>query len=364
MRLLAYLLTKVFRPILEKNKMNTNSNPIPATNSLNEYDLGVAEPADFYELMKPRVMSLVVFTALCGLICAPGSMNPALAAISVFFIAVGAGASGALNMWYDRDIDAVMGRTKTRPLPAGKMQPSAVLTFGIFMSCFSVFGLALAANYYAASLLAFTIFYYVVVYTMWLKRSTPQNIVIGGAAGALPPMVGWAAAAGNGPDPLALSGFAQAITVESVLMFLIIFLWTPAHFWALALYKQGDYDKANIPMMPNVKGAKSTRLQILLYAIATAAACFACMLTGLGSTLFMGGALVLNLGFVAMAVKVFLSKAGERAAQTGGQNTEDSLYDVRKGNLAARNLFAYSIVYLFAIFALLAISHVLKGTIS
>ncbi len=320
--------------------------------------LGLAEPRDFYALMKPRVMSLVVFTALAGLICAPGSMNPVLALVSVFCIAVGAGGAGALNMWYDRDIDAVMSRTKKRPLPAGKMSPSSVLAFGVFMSAFSVIGLSLASNYYAGALLAFTIFYYMAIYTMWLKRATPQNIVIGGAAGAFPPMVGYAAAAGGvSADPMSLDMLVQAVTPESILLFLIIFLWTPPHFWALALYKQGDYGKANIPMMPNVRGAKSTRLQILLYALVLAITCIAVGFTTLGSPLYIGIAGLLNLGFVALAFKVWRSKAGETAAP----NDEASLYAVRAGDRAARNLFAYSIVYLFALFAILALAHILKG---
>ena len=318
--------------------------------------LGLAGPKDFYALMKPRVMSLVVFTAMAGLICAPGSMNPFLALVSIFCIAVGAGAAGALNMWYDRDIDAVMSRTKKRPLPAGKMSPSSVLAFGIFMSVFSVFGLALAANYYAAGLLAFTIFYYVVIYTFWLKRSTPQNIVIGGAAGAFPPMVGWAAAAGgSAAEPLSWPMLTQAITPESIALFLIIFLWTPPHFWALALYKQIDYGKANIPMMPNVKGAKSTRAQILVYAVLLAAVCGYIGFTSLGSPLYLGIAGILNLGFLALAFKVWRSKAGEKPV---GKD-EASLYEVRVGDRAARNLFAYSIIYLFALFAALAAAQIL-----
>lgn len=320
--------------------------------------LGLAEPSDFYALMKPRVMSLVVFTALAGLICAPGGMNPVLALISVFCIAVGAGGAGALNMWYDRDIDAVMSRTKKRPLPAGKMSSSSVLAFGIFMSLFAVIGLSLASNYYAGALLAFTIFYYFVIYTMWLKRSTPQNIVIGGAAGAFPPMVGYAAAAGGlSSEPLSMAMLYQAVTPESILLFLIIFLWTPPHFWALALYKQGDYGKANIPMMPNVKGAKSTRLQIFVYSLVLAGVCIAAGFTKLGSPLYIGLAILLNLGFLGLAFKVWRSKAGEKAVDQG----EASLYEVRAGDRAARNLFAYSIIYLFALFAVLAFAHILNG---
>jgi protoheme IX farnesyltransferase len=320
--------------------------------------LSLAEPADYFALMKPRVMSLVVFTAMAGLICAPGSMSPFLALASVLCIAVGAGAAGALNMWYDRDIDAVMNRTKKRPLPQGKMSSASVLGFGVIMSALSVLGLALAANYYAAGLLAFTILFYVLIYTMWLKRSTPQNIVIGGAAGAFPPMVGWAAAAGGSmADPVSFAMLSQAITIESIALFMIIFLWTPPHFWALALYKQIDYEKAGVPMMPNVKGAKSTRLQIFIYALLLAATCGFAAMTGLASPLFIGGAALLNLGFVALSYKVWRSKAGDKPAS----KDEASLYEVRAGDKAARNLFAYSIIYLFALFALLAASQLLKG---
>lgn len=306
--------------------------------------LSLAEPGDYYALMKPRVMSLVVFTAMVGLICAPGAMSPVQAIASILCIAAGAGAAGALNMWYDRDIDAVMSRTRKRPLPAGKMAPSSVLAFGIIMSMISVFGLSMAANYLAAGLLAFTIFYYFVVYTMWLKRSTPQNIVIGGAAGAFPPMVGWAAAGGG-------------ITAESIALFAIIFLWTPPHFWALALYKQGDYGKAGIPMMPNVKGAKSTRLQIFVYAILLGGSCLWLGTTSLGSPLYMTIAGLLNLVFIVLAFKVWRSHAGDEVAGLD----EASLYRVKSGEKAARNLFAYSIIYLFALFGIIAASYLLSN---
>ncbi len=306
--------------------------------------MSLAGPRDYYALMKPRVMSLVVFTAMVGLICAPASMNPVLAVASILCIAVGAGAAGALNMWYDRDIDAVMNRTKKRPLPAGKMAPSSVLAFGIIMSVASVLGLSIAANYLAAGLLAFTIFYYFVVYSVWLKRRTPQNIVIGGAAGAFPPMVGWAAAGGG-------------ITTESLALFAIIFLWTPPHFWALALYKQGDYGKAGIPMMPNVRGAKSTRLQIFIYALILTASCAYLATTSLGSPLYMVVAGFLNLAFIVLAFKVWRSNAGDDVMGLDAA----SLYKVRVGEKAARNLFAYSILYLFALFGIIAASHILSG---
>src|SRR5215203_502619 len=213
-----------------------------------------ATPRDYFNLLKPRVMSLVVFTAFVGLYVAPGSINPVIAAIAILAIAIGAGASGALNMWYDADIDAVMGRTSLRPIPSGRVAPREALTFGIILSAFSVVMLGLLVNWLSAGMLAFTIFFYAVIYTMWLKRSTPQNIVIGGAAGAIPPVIGWAAATG-------------AVSLESVILFLIIFLWTPPHFWALALFKSDEYGRAGIPMMPNVAGLASTRRQIFAYAL-------------------------------------------------------------------------------------------------
>ena len=306
--------------------------------------LSVAEPSDFFALMKPRVMSLVVFTAWAGLVCAPGSMELVLAAASILCIAVGAGASAALNMWYEADTDGLMSRTKTRPLPAGKMTRSSALGFGIIMSALSVLGLAMASNYVAAALLAFTIFFYAVVYTMWLKRNTPQNIVIGGAAGAFPPMIGWAAASGN-------------ITIDSTLLFLIIFMWTPPHFWALALYKTGDYHKAGIPMMPNVKGAASTRLQIFVYSLVLACTCIGPVVTGLGGPLYMLVAGVLNIGFLVLAYRVWQSRAGERADAAD----EASLYDVKQGDASARNLFLFSIIYLFAIFGSLAAESLIRS---
>ncbi len=217
-----------------------------------------ATAGDYLALLKPRVMSLVVFTAFVGLVAAPVTINPVLAVIAILAIAVGAGASGALNMWYDADIDAVMARTATRPIPSGRVRPGEALAFGLILSVLSVMTLGVLVNWLAASLLAFTIFFYAVVYTMWLKRSTPQNIVIGGAAGAFPPMIGWAAATGS-------------VSLESIMLFLIIFLWTPPHFWALALFKSEEYGRAGIPMMPNVAGAASTRRQMFVYTLLTAA---------------------------------------------------------------------------------------------
>lgn len=319
--------------------------------------LSLAEPADYFALMKPRVMLLVVFTALVGLVCAPGTINAVLALASIICIAAGAGAAGVLNMWYDRDIDAKMTRTRKRPLPAGRMDSDSALGFGLLISALSVLGLAFASNYYAAALLAFTIFFYAVVYTVWLKRNTPQNIVIGGAAGAFPPMIGWAAADGTTTDPLSIAMLAQAFTFESFLLFLIIFLWTPPHFWALALYKRGDYAKADIPMMPNVKGARSTRTQIFIYAILLAVVAISANFTALGSPLSLAGSILLSAMFVVLAFRVLHSQAGETEQDVDAA----SLYAVKSGDQAARNLFAYSTSFLFAVFALFAISGMSGG---
>ena len=302
--------------------------------------LSLAGPGDFFALMKPRVMSLVVFTAWVGLLLAPTGETamPLWKAIAaIICIAAGAGASGALNMWYDADIDARMTRTRQRPVARGAIAPSSALAFGIIISVASVWMLYVASNLVAAALLAFTIFFYAVIYTMWLKRSTPQNIVIGGAAGAFPPMIGWAAVTGN-------------ITLDSAALFMITFLWTPPHFWALALYKTGDYGKVGIPMMPNVVGAKSTRTQMLVYAVLLAGICAVPVATGLAGWVYAFGAAALNIAFIALTFKVFRSRAGE----TVESSDEAGLYAVKTGDRAARNLFAFSIIYLFAIFALLA----------
>jgi heme o synthase len=216
---------------------------------LDDARLSEATAGDYLELLKPRVMSLVVFTAFVGMVAAPVTLNPFIAVIAILAIAIGAGASGALNMWYDADIDALMSRTKARPIPKGRIAPREALGFGLVLAALSVLTLGVLVNWLSAGLLAFTIFFYAVIYTMWLKRWTPQNIVIGGAAGSFPPVIGWAAATGT-------------VSLESVILFLIIFLWTPPHFWALALYKSGEYARAGIPMMPNVVGPASTRRQI------------------------------------------------------------------------------------------------------
>lgn len=286
-----------------------------------------ATAGDYIALLKPRVMSLVVFTAFVGLAIAPEWPNPFIAVISILAIAVGAGASGALNMWYDADIDRVMARTAGRPIPAGRMGATDALAFGLVLSVFSVVTLGLVANWLAAAMLAFTIFFYAVVYTMWLKRSTPQNIVIGGAAGAFPPMIGWTAATGT-------------IGLESVILFLVIFLWTPPHFWALALFSQTDYGKAGIPMLPNVSGEAATRRQIFAYALLVAVAGVLPWALGFSSIVYGAAASVLGIGFVWYAYRVLTT------------------VDTRP----ARALFGYSLLYLFAVFALvLADSIVLRS---
>ena len=301
-----------------------------------------AQPRDYLTLLKPRVMSLVVFTALTGLVCAETPMNPVLAAVAILCVAVGAGASGALNMAWDSDIDQLMRRTRSRPVPSGKVTRGDAAFFGGALSLFSVMVMGLAVNWLAAGLLAFTILFYAVVYTMWLKRSTAQNIVIGGLAGALPPVVGWAAASGTAP-------------FDAWLLCAIIFMWTPPHFWALSLYTTEDYAKAGVPMMPLVKGPKSTRLQILIYSLILAPLGFAPVLTGLGGMIYgavsAGGGML----FVLLAVRLYRSTAGDVDAGATG------LYATCENAKPARDLFAVSILYLFALFATLLIEHGLLG---
>ncbi len=301
--------------------------------------VSLAEPRDFIALMKPRVMSLVVFTALVGLVAAPVAMNPVLALVSVFAIALGAGAAGVLNMWYDADIDAQMRRTRLRPIPAGRVAPGPALGFGLVMATIAVVIMGAAANYLAAGLLAFTIFFYMVIYTMGLKRRTAHNIVIGGAAGAFPPMIGWIAATGS-------------VDLDAVLLFAIIFLWTPPHFWALALYKAGDYEKAGVPMLPVVRGAQVTRIQIVLYSVLLGAVTLMPVLTGLGGWLYATVGALSSVAFILLAVRVAFSRAGD-----SGETIAAALYDVRKGDKAARDLFGFSILYLFAVFAALLAEH-------
>ncbi len=293
---------------------------------------------DFIALMKPRVMSLVVFTALAGWLAAPGEANPVLAFACIFAIAAGAGAAGALNMWYDADIDAKMRRTRMRPVPSGRVAGPEALSLGVVISVLSVVTMALAGGALAAALLGFTIFFYAVPYTMWLKRRTPQNIVIGGLAGALPPAVAWAAKTGGlGLDPL--------------LLVLIIFMWTPPHFWALALYQKGDYAAAGVPMLPVTHGARATRTQILVYSLLLAPLGLAPAVTGLGGWIYTVVAGVGGAGFVLLAVRIARSKAGEGASAAG------EIYNGAADDRAARNLFVFSILYLFLIFAALIAEH-------
>ena len=282
-----------------------------------------ADVEDYFALLKPRVMSLVIFTAIVGLLVAPGGVHPLIGFTAILCIAIGAGASGALNMWYDADIDTIMSRTVNRPIPAGKVTKGEALAFGLVLSAFSVVTLGLLVNWVAGGLLAFTIFFYAVIYTMWLKRWTPQNIVIGGAAGAFPPMIGWAAVTGT-------------ITIESTILFLIIFLWTPPHFWALALYKKGDYEAAGIPMLPNVAGERATQNQIFVYSLILGAVALAPAAIGFASLAYGAAAALLSGGFIFYATKLW---------------RENEPVEMKK---AARKLFAFSLVYLFAIFLILA----------
>lgn len=282
----------------------------------------VAAPSDYFRLLKPRVMSLVVLTALAGILIAPVPPHPLVAFAALLSIAVGAGASGALNMWYDADIDAVMTRTARRPIPAGRMEPESALAFGLVLSMLSVFTLGFATNWLAASLLAFTIFFYVVIYTMWLKRSTPQNIVIGGAAGALPPIVGYAAATGD-------------ISLASIILFAIIFVWTPPHFWALALVKHDDYGRAGVPMMPNVLGPDRTRLEILAYSLLLAPLGAAPWAMGFAGAVYGAVAVAAGLYLAWLAVQVYRKREGDVARR------------------AAMRLFFFSISYLFLLFLII-----------
>jgi protoheme IX farnesyltransferase len=285
-------------------------------------EVSSASVGDYIALLKPRVMSLVVFTALVGLAVAPGSLHPLTAFTALLCIAVGAGAAGALNMWYDADIDAVMMRTSRRPVPMGRVQPGEALAFGLTLAAFAVVVLGLLVNVLAAALLAMTVFYYVVVYTVWLKRSTPQNIVIGGAAGAFPPMIGWAAVTGS-------------LSLEPILLFLIIFMWTPPHFWALALYRTEDYARAGIPMLPVVAGDMSTRWHIVTYTL---------VLVPIGISPW-------ALGYAGLLYGAVASVTGAIMLILAWQ----VLHERRPADRAARSLFAFSILYLFLLFATLLV---------
>ena len=285
-----------------------------------------ARVADYLALLKPRVMSLVVFTGFAGLIAAPGGLHPFLAAVAVLCIAIGAGAAGAINMWYERDIDALMERTRARPIPAGRMAPDAALAYGVILSLFSVMLMGLAVNWVAAALLALANGFYVFVYTVWLKRRTPQNIVIGGAAGAFPPMIGWAAVTGT-------------VGLEPIALFLIIFMWTPPHFWSLSLYREGDYAKAGIPMLPVVAGAAETKRQILIYAVLLAPLSLAPALLGAAGMLYGAVAFGLSLIFVLYALRVRFDRT----------------------LASARRMFGFSILYLFLVFAALIVDRAVAG---
>ena len=300
----------------------TELSDAPATAAIRLATTGGASVADYVEILKPRVMSLVVFTGFVGLVVSPGHLHPVLAAVAVLCIAVGAGAAGAINMWYDRDIDALMRRTAGRPLPSGRMMPGEALGFGVVLGVGAVLVIGLAVNWVAAELLALTVGFYVLVYTIWLKRRTPQNIVIGGAAGAFPPMIGWAAATGK-------------IGWGAIALFAIIFFWTPPHFWALSLYRTGDYAAAGVPMLPVVSGPSETRRQILLYTLMLWPATVAPWLLGIAGDLYGGGALVLNAVFTVSAIQVCRND----------------------GDRSARRMFAFSLLYLFLVFSLLLVDH-------
>ena len=285
--------------------------------------------ADFFALMKPRVMSLVILTALTGMVAAPGVLHPVLGVIALLAIAIGAGASGALNMWYDADIDARMQRTAARPIPRGRVSADEALQFGAVLSVFSVLTLGVLVNWVAGALLALTIAYYLFVYTMWLKRKTPQNIVIGGAAGAFPPMIGWAAVTGS-------------ISLESIVLFLIIFMWTPPHFWALALYRCRDYERVGVPMLPVVAGPAETRRQIVLYSWALVP------LATLPAFMGFAGPFYLAVSVVTGAIFLYLADKVRRVTEG------------READHAAKQLFGFSILYLFLLFLVLLGEHAVQ----
>ncbi|WP_312135199.1 heme o synthase [Brevundimonas sp. BH3] len=301
-----------------------------------------AQPEDFFQLLKPRVMSLVVFTAVTGMIAAQGHLSLLNAVVAVICIAVGAGAAGALNMAIEGETDALMRRTRGRPVAAGRVRKNDAMSFGVILSVFSVMLLGMTTNWLAGGLLAMTIVYYAAFYTMLLKRRTPQNIVIGGAAGAFPPVIGWAAATGSAPW-------------EAWLLFLIIFLWTPPHSWALALYSTGDYAKAGIPMMPVARGAKSTRLQILIYTLIFVPVAILPTFVGVGGVIYGVVSITGGLFFLYLALRLWRSRAGDQPDKADAVGREAALYDVRLEAKPARNLFAFSILYLMALFSALLV---------
>ncbi|HQT64087.1 MAG: protoheme IX farnesyltransferase [Acidocella sp. 20-57-95] len=298
----------------------------------NSTELG-AEASDWIALLKPRVLTLVVFTGAIGLVIAPVHMNPILAITAILCITVAAGAAGAINMWYDRDIDAIMKRTATRPIPAGRIQPNAALAYGIVLSVFSVLVMWLAANFVAATVLAISIAFYVFVYTIWLKRRTPQNIVIGGAAGAFPPVIGWAAATGS-------------ISLLPILLFLIVLVWTPPHFWSLSLYASGDYERAGVPMLPVVKGARHTRWNVFIYTLALVPLTLSPVFFGLAGWVYGVAATALGLGFIYYAWRVLSDSQDAR----GVSLTKDA---------PAKLAFRYSILYLFLLFGACALDRLI-----
>jgi len=288
---------------------------------------------DYVELLKPRVMSLVVFTALVGLLVAPSGLHPVEIFAALLFIALGAGAAGALNMWWDADIDAVMARTARRPVPSGRLAAGDALAIGLALSGISIVMLGLAANLAAAALLAFTIFFYAVVYSMWLKRATPQNIVIGGAAGAFPPVIGWVAATGS-------------VSLEALLMFALIFMWTPPHFWALALFMKDDYHTAGVPMLTVTHGRRATRLHVLVYTLLLVPVALGAALTALGGPFTLAVSVALNLWFVAGAVRIWRRDEAAAAADR---------------NAAEKAFFRFSLLYLFLHFAAFLVEATLRS---
>jgi protoheme IX farnesyltransferase len=289
-----------------------------------------ARVKDYVDLLKPRVMSLVVFTGLVGVMIAPAHIHPFEAFLAVLAIALGSGAAGCINMWFERDLDALMARTANRPLPAGRVEPDDALGLGVLLSIFSVLLMALATNFVAAALLTAAILFYVFIYTIWLKRRTPQNIVIGGAAGAFPPMIGWAAVTGD-------------VTAVGIALFLLIFLWTPPHFWALALYRSDDYRRAGVPMLPVVAGPRATKKQMLVYTLVLVPVALAPTLLGAVGWLYGGVAVALSAGFIGHAIAVWRAP------------------DDRRGHGAAKRMFKFSLLYLAVLFAALPIDRLLLG---
>lgn len=309
--------------------MSSLSNSLPAGGeTFAQTSVVGGDVPDYFALLKPRVMVLVIFTALVGMVVSHGHVSPVIATISLLMIAVGAGASGCLNMWWDADIDAVMTRTAKRPIPDGRIQPNEALAFGLVLSVGSVLVLGLAANWLAAGLLAFTIVFYAVIYSMWLKRATAQNIVIGGAAGALPPVIGQAVVSGS-------------VGIESLVLFAIIFIWTPPHFWALALVKAGEYARAGIPMMPNTAGPASTRRQIVAYTLLLAPLGLLPVALGFGGLLYAVVGVLGGLGMIAFSIQVLRNREGEAEKR------------------AAMGMFGFSILYLFVLFSALLAEHAL-----